>query len=426
MFPELSEGEFEVLKAAIHKEGRVTARVVVTTGGEVIDIEHEGKTRHPSLSRSQSLTPEYRPNKRRTQEETYRGLDAPWLGRAVLPGMKTFTEAELAELAQVSVGQVTRWIGMGLPTSETCDGSLRISADAIAHWESLIAEEQPFNIEFFRYPGGKAKLQNEIIKRLPSLEGKEYREPFFGSGKIGLKLLADQRLSSIWINDADHGIASLWNAILWFPEDLMERVRKFTPTTGAFYAIREELLGIKRMPQKRARVVDLGFKQLVAHQTSYSGLGAMSGGPLGGASQVNCKVDSRWKSSVRCKQIRTIHNQLAAISVRDQRCTNLDFSVLITDTSRESVLYLDPPYYVQGPNLYLHSFTVNDHERLAELLRNTKHAWVLSYDDCPEIRAMYNWANIDTVAVKCSIRHLKNSKTGQKTAAKKTELLICP
>ncbi len=394
-----------------------------------MDMEHEDHTRHQTPSRSQSNTwpaTKCRPRKRRIWEDL-RSLDDPWLGKAILHGMKTFSEAELAEFARVSVGQVTRWIRQGLPTLDALNGSARISTDAFDQWVPPISAEQPWDLDFFRYPGGKAKLQSEIIKRLPCLSGKEYREPFFGSGRIGLKLLADQHLSSIWINDADSGIASFWTAMIRYPEDLMERVRRFTPTVDAFFSIRAELLGNEKMPRQRARVVDLGFKKLVAHQTSYSGLGAKSGGPLGGAKQAsNYKVHSRWTPSVLCNKVRKIHNQFAAISVHDRRCTSLDFSEVISDTSRECVLYLDPPYFVQGPNLYLHSFTVSDHERLAGLLRSTKHAWVLSYDDCPEIRRMYAWATIDSVEVKCSIKHLKNQKTGLKTAAKKSELLICP
>jgi DNA adenine methylase len=341
--------------------------------------------------------------------------------------LKTFSEAELAEFTHVSVGQVTRWIKQGLPTLDASDGSARISADVFNQWEPHITEEKPLDLEFFRYPGSKAKLQNEIVKRLPNLNGKEYREPFFGSGRIALKLLTDQHLSSIWINDANHGIASFWTAVIQHPEDLMERVRRFAPTVDAFYAIQDELSCLKTMPKQKARVVDLGFKQLAAHQMSYSGLGPKSGGPQGGAKQTSeYKVDSRWRPSALCDKIRRIHGQFATISVHDRRCTNLDFSELITDASRECVLYLDPPYFVQGPNLYLHSFTASDHERLATLLRNTKHAWVLSYDDCPKIRKMYAWATIDSVEVKCSIRHQKNQRTGLKTSAKKRELLIYP
>ena len=52
---------------------------------------------------------------------------------------------------------------------------------------------------------------------------------------------------------------------------------------------------ITAMPDDRGRIVDIGFKKLAIHQISYSGLGTMSGGPLGGAGQKSqYKIDCRW------------------------------------------------------------------------------------------------------------------------------------
>jgi DNA adenine methylase len=294
-------------------------------------------------------------------------------------------------------------------------------------WTSS-AERQTVDLEFFRFPGSKTKLRSEIIKRLPSLNGREYREPFFGSGAIGLTLLADKAdMTSIWINDKDIGVASFWTGVIRYPEDLIDRVHTFTPNVKAFVEIRDELLGIKAMPKQKSRIVDIAFKKLAIHQLSYSGLGTMSGGPLGGVGQTGkYKIDSRWSPQVICEKIRRFHNQFKAISVRYGGCTDLDFSALITDTNCDCVLYLDPPYFGKGKECYQHSFTLNDHERLAGLLRQTNHAWVLSYDDSTEIRQMYSWAAIDTIEATYSIAHPKNTKTGRKTNANKTELLIYP
>ncbi|OPZ83977.1 MAG: hypothetical protein BWY75_02864 [bacterium ADurb.Bin425] len=39
----------------------------------------------------------------------------------------------------------------------------------------------------------------------------------------------------------------------------------------------------------------------------------------------------------------------------------------------------------------MHSF---DHEKLASLLQKTKHRFLITYDDCPEVRKLYRFANI--------------------------------
>jgi DNA adenine methylase len=86
-------------------------------------------------------------------------------------------------------------------------------------------------------------------------------------------------------------------------------------------------------------------------------------------------------------------------------CTNIDFSEMIKDKSCNALIYLDPPYYIKGDDLYQHSFTVDDHKRLADCLKKTSHKWVLSYDNSEEIKKLYDWAVIEEInEVKYSIK----------------------
>lgn len=43
-------------------------------------------------------------------------------------------------------------------------------------------------------------------------------------------------------------------------------------------------------------------------------------------------------------------------------------------------MYVDPPYLVQGEDLYLDSLGLEDHLELAEALRASKLPWMLTYD----------------------------------------------
>jgi DNA adenine methylase len=61
-------------------------------------------------------------------------------------------------------------------------------------------------------------------------------------------------------------------------------------------------------------------------------------------------------------------------------------------------IYLDPPYYsatksaLYGKNGHLHkSF---DHERFRKVIRESKHNWLITYDDSPYIRELFSFANI--------------------------------
>ena len=67
-----------------------------------------------------------------------------------------------------------------------------------------------------------------------------------------------------------------------------------------------------------------------------------------------------------------------------------------------ALVYLDPPYFDKGRLLYMNSFTAEDHERLGKLMQNQKIRWVMTYDDCPEIRRIYAWANCREFRLKYS------------------------
>lgn len=273
---------------------------------------------------------------------------------------------------------------------------------------------------FFRYPGGKSKLHKDIIKKLQGNFKLQYREPFFGGGAIGLKLLPF--VENIWINDKDIGIFCIWQSVINYPNDIKTRILNFKPTVSDFHEMKHELLNTLITPTNKNEIIDIGFKKLTIHQISYSGLGTKSGGPLGGESQESkYKIDCRWSPFYICKKIDKLHNQLKTKKIQ---CTCLDFSDLIEDVSFDSLLYLDPPYYMKGNELYQYGFLPDDHIRLANALKTTKHSWILSYDDCSEIRDLYHWARIESLSVNYSITALKNKKTGERQARNKHELLI--
>ena len=59
------------------------------------------------------------------------------------------------------------------------------------------------------------------------------------------------------------------------------------------------------------------------------------------------------------------------------------------------MLYVDPPYFkADQKRAYTKSFELEDHIRLAELLKHTEYYFCLSYDDVEEIRDLYSWAHI--------------------------------
>jgi DNA adenine methylase len=281
-------------------------------------------------------------------------------------------------------------------------------------------------MSFFRYPGGKAKIRKDIINSLVSkldTSHIQYREPFFGGGSIGLNFLElNTHINNFWINDKDVGITCLWLSVLNYPEELINQVKFFKPSTEFFYTTKKELLNLKEIPKTKNKIVDIGFKKIAIHQISYSGLGTKSGGPLGGEKQLSkYKINCRWSPDYISKKILKLNTLFADKIIK---CTNFNFESIITDESCPSLLYVDPPYYEKGEDLYQHSLNESEHKHLAELLKNTTHTWVLSYDDCEIIRDYYSWATVKTIDIMYSITSTKDTKTAKRLSRKKQELII--
>lgn len=69
---------------------------------------------------------------------------------------------------------------------------------------------------------------------------------------------------------------------------------------------------------------------------------------------------------------------------------NQDFEALIRHYDRpDAFFYADPPYFATE-DMYEAGFGRNDHIRLRETLGKLKGRFLLSYNDCPEIRELYD------------------------------------
>ena len=62
----------------------------------------------------------------------------------------------------------------------------------------------------------------------------------------------------------------------------------------------------------------------------------------------------------------------------------------INNKKQKYFIYLDPPYYHKSNRLYYNVYKKSDHEKLNLFLKKKKNFyWILSYDNCKEIRALY-------------------------------------
>lgn len=280
-----------------------------------------------------------------------------------------------------------------------------------------------------RYPGSKAKIAKPIVGMFPGAMGNllasrdtlwqsaniiEYREPFVGAGAIAIKVLHQLPAECpVHLRDADPWLICLWNAVRDAPDELSNRINSFTPSVEAFEQFKQE------DGTDAAELVEAGFRKLALHQMSWSGLGAMSGGPLGGqrqCSEAYC-VDCRFSKINLRANVRELHLLLQRFPRLRISCG--DFEGLFSPSDYPVFLYCDPPYYEKGPQLYSHSMQHADHERLARCCRNTKHEWCVSYDDHTTVRQLYEGFRIREVELRYTTATAK-----QTPRRKNSELVI--
>lgn len=237
-----------------------------------------------------------------------------------------------------------------------------------------------------RYPGGKARFAPLIasIMQTHGLVGGHYLEPYAGGAGVALELLFHGHASHIHINDFDPAVNAFWQAVTRHPQDLLALLWETPINMDQWFHWRSVLRG-----EVQASIVEQGFATLFMNRTNRSGI--LKGGVIGGKDQTgDYKMDARLKKDVLAARIKKIAQHAGDISVYCEDAHTL-LSRADRLLSKQSLIYLDPPYYVKGRGLYRNFYSHNDHLAIAKLLqsRSFKFPWIVSYDAASEIKEMY-------------------------------------
>jgi DNA adenine methylase len=236
-----------------------------------------------------------------------------------------------------------------------------------------------------RYPGGKAKL-SKYFKNLildNNLKNGTYVEIYAGGSSIALSLLIEGYVSNIIINDNDKSIYALWHSILNHPRKLCSLIKR-TPLTIENWRIQKEI----QKNKDKCDLLTLGFSTLFLNRTNRSGI--INAGVIGGLNQKGkWKIDARFNKENLISKIKLIARYKHKIKLY-----NLDAVKLIKKIKnrlpKKSLIYLDPPYYYKGKELYMNYYDYKDHKEISEAIKQvTMVKWVITYDDVGPINKLY-------------------------------------
>lgn len=274
-----------------------------------------------------------------------------------------------------------------------------------------------------RYPGGKSRAVKHILPLIPHDCG-ELCSPFLGGGSI--ELAVAERGTQVHAYDIFKPLVWFWRALLVQPGRLANRCENYRsgpreyiyngkPVIAKgllkedFEQIRREL---RREIQKERNFSYMNAAKFYAiNRSSFSGA-TFSGGYSKRASYARF-TDS---SIERIRKFKEPNLTVGQADFKDSIPKHPD-----------AFLYLDPPYMLgeskeklYGDNGDTHAGF--DHEGLYDIL-SRRSDWVLSYNDCPEIRKLYE--DYDIIEASWAMG-MKNVKKGadKKTMGSSSEILI--
>jgi DNA adenine methylase len=214
------------------------------------------------------------------------------------------------------------------------------------------------------------------------LVGVSYAEPYAGGAGLALRLLFEEYVEKISINDYDRSIYAFWHAVL-------NRTDAFCAWIDDVDVTIDNWLYYRDM-QARGSSVDLfglAKSTFFLNRTNVSGI--LKGGVIGGISQAGkYKIDARFNKNDLIARIDRISKFRDRISL-----SNLDglvFLKKIRDADKDVFVYLDPPYYKKGADLYMNYFSDHDHRALAGAVTKLGGRWMVSYDNQSFIINLYS------------------------------------
>ena len=142
--------------------------------------------------------------------------------------------------------------------------------------------------------------------------------------------------------------------------------------------------------QHNHNYVEVGFATFFLNRTNRSGI--LNGGPIGGRDQSGpWKIDARYNADELIFRIESIAKMKSRIKLtHSDALAFLKFG--LPKWPKNSLIYLDPPYYDRGRELYYDYYTPKDHADLSAFIKSSmrNRFWMVSYDNTVAIKKLYS------------------------------------
>jgi len=231
----------------------------------------------------------------------------------------------------------------------------------------LAAAERSYMNSFMSWVGGKKALRDAVLARFPTYY-ERYIEVFGGAGWVLFYKPPGGEMEVF--NDYNSNLVNLYRCVRDKPNKLRYKLRYVLNSREDFDWIASLH---KRGLFSRFRDVDRAakFYQLIRYSYASS------------LDSFACQPHSMWSDFPQI--------DMAARRLQKVVIENRDFEKLIRQYDRPvSFFYCDPPYFATENYYKDVGFTKKDHIRLRDTLLGCSGKFLVSYNDCPEIRDLWD------------------------------------
>ena len=235
----------------------------------------------------------------------------------------------------------------------------------------------------------------------------EYREPFVGGGSFFIYLRQERPDLKIWINDLNPELYYFWKYAQLDSRGLASEILLIKKKRQDGQGLFNELLAVDVASLTE---FERAVRFFVLNRITFSGVVES-----GGYSQL--AFETRFTDS-SIERVSKLSALLEGVLI-----THLDYRQLLQDGGTSVFTFLDPPYFkatksrLYGKNGVLH--TSFNHDEFAREMKRCNHSWLITYDDSPEIRKNFVYANIYEWQLQYGMNNYKQGK-----AEKGSELFI--
>ncbi len=227
------------------------------------------------------------------------------------------------------------------------------------------------------YIGGKRALAKRICALIEATPHQLYAEPFVGMGGVFFRRRLKPKVEVI--NDWNGELVNLFRCMRSHPAALTDLIAWSFSCRADFEQLKRADVSMMTDLQRAARFVQLQKM-------------AFGGKVRGQTFGVSLDGRSRFSSSIVSKDLIAAGQRLETVTIE-----NLDWSAFIDRYDRDGALfYLDPPYFGCERD-YGDGFDRSQFERMADQLARIKGRFILSLNDKPEVREIFDRFKIDAV-----------------------------